>query len=185
MSNDVKAPCVDKKRVDKKLPTVILIGMPGAGKSSVGRVLARTLNYSFIDTDDLIAEDVGSSLHEFVTRHGYVALRHIEERILLDTVFANAVVATGGSAVYSARAMNRLAGLGPCIYLQASLQTIEARVGNFSTRAIAEKKGTTMAQLFSEREPLYRASAQLIVDTDNGQSVADVVGGIVKVLSSY
>ena len=146
--------------------TLSFIGMPGAGKSTLGKLLAEKLNKPFIDTDDLIAQKVGCSLQVYLNEYGYLALRDIEETVLLETDFDSAVVSTGGSAVYSAKAMHRLAKLGPCVYLRATFETIEQRVSNYTERGIAADKSTTLEQLYLERTPLYEKYAQLTVDTD-------------------
>lgn len=161
--------------------------MPGAGKSTLGKLIAEKLGIKFIDTDDLISAKVGCSLQAYLTEHGYIALRELEESVLLETDFSDAVVSTGGSAVYSANAMHRLAKLGPCIYLRATVESILQRVSNYAERGIAADKSTTLEQLYLERTPLYEKYAQLVFDTDGVQesTADDLVNRIVKEIDLF
>lgn len=162
--------------------TLSFIGMPGAGKSTLGKLVAEQLDIRFIDTDDLIAAKVGCSLQAYLTEYGYIALREVEESVLLETDFNDAVVSTGGSAVYSANAMHRLAKLGPCIYLRATIESILQRVSNYGERGIAADKSTTLEQLYLERTSLYEKYAQLTFDTDSvkASTAGDLVSGIIE-----
>lgn len=145
---------------------ISLIGMPGAGKSTLGIVLAKALAKDFVDTDLLIQQSVGCTLQEYLDTHDYLALREVESKLLLTHDFKNAIIATGGSAVYSSEAMARLGTLGPRVYLKASVETILARVNNQATRGIAAAPGTTLNALFLERAPLYESAADKIVEVD-------------------
>lgn len=138
--------------------------MPGAGKSTVGAELAKLSGRVFIDTDALIETSEKKSLQQIVDADGYLALRAIEEKILLEIHCENAVIATGGSAVYSAAAMAHLKRLGTVIYLKADLNTIESRINNLATRGIALRPDQSFADLFRERTALYEKYADLVID---------------------
>lgn len=146
---------------------IILIGMPGAGKSTLGVLLAKELAKCFVDTDLLIQEQAGKTLQAILDEQGYEALREIEARVLRALDVTNAVIATGGSAVYSEQAMARLKQLGSCIYLRLSLEQVEQRVHNTSSRGIACAPGQTLAEVYAERQPLYARYADIVVDCDN------------------
>lgn len=143
---------------------LILLGMPGAGKSTVGVLLAKRLGYDFIDSDVLIQLQEGDVLQEIVERRGYQALRTIEQNVLLSLQLTRTVLATGGSAVYSEPAMTQLATNGTLIYLQAPLATIAQRVADFPSRGIARPADQDLAAVFAERTPLYEQYAEITVD---------------------
>lgn len=143
---------------------IVLIGMPGAGKSTVGVVLAKRSARAFIDTDVLIQLDRKTSLQNIVDTQGHLALRAIEESILLELACEDTVIATGGSAVYSEAAMRHLRTIGTVVYLQLELPELERRVADFSARGLARRADQSFADLFAERRPLYERYADLRVD---------------------
>ena len=157
------------------MPVVVLIGMPGAGKSTLGAALAARRGLAFIDTDALIEQREKQSLQEIVDQRGYLQLREIEERILLSLDCHNAVVATGGSAVYSAKAMAHLAQLGTIVYLQVSLETLQQRIDNYESRGLARSPGQSLADLYAERSPLYARYATTIINCD-GETIDALLG---------
>lgn len=162
--------------------SISLIGMPGAGKSTAGILLAKELAKDFVDTDLLIQQHLGCTLQEYLDQNDYLALRKVEEHILLTHHFDNAIIATGGSAVYSADAMARLKTLGPRIYLKATVESITARVTNQSSRGIAAAPGTSLKELYLERAPLYEKSADIVVNVDQ-QSLEETVSALIKRLA--
>lgn len=141
--------------------------MPGSGKSTVGRMLAERLRCGFIDTDQLIESSRHRSLQDIVDSDGYETLRRIEEEILLDIDTRNHVIATGGSAVYSEKAIAHLRAIGRLVFLYASLAALEKRIHNLGQRGLARRPGQTLAELFAEREALYRNSADLTIDSSS------------------
>ena len=155
-------------------PNIVLIGMPGAGKSTLGVLLAKQLAKCFVDTDLLIQERAGKTLQAIVDEHGYLALRQLEERVLCSLDAENAVVATGGSAVYSTAAMEHLKQQGLCIYLRLSLSNVERRVTNLGARGLAAAANQSLADIFKERQPLYERYADMSIDC-NGKTVEEVV----------
>ena len=145
---------------------VVLIGMPGAGKSTVGVLLAKRLGLGFVDTDLLIQALAGRRLQEIVDAGGHRELRRLEERAILGLDVRGAVIATGGSAVYSARAMEHLARGGTLVHLRASLGLLESRLDDLDRRGIANPAGQSFAEIFAERAPLYERFAAVTVDVD-------------------
>jgi shikimate kinase len=145
---------------------IVLIGMPGSGKSTVGVILAKMTGRDFVDTDVLIQKDQGRSLQDIADRDGYLKLREIEEKTILKLECRNHVIATGGSAVYSQAAMTHLKTDGIAVFLNVDLQTLFMRVKDFETRGLAKRPDQGVADLFSERHALYRKYADVIVDCE-------------------
>jgi len=143
---------------------IILIGMPGSGKSTVGVILAKLLSRGFVDTDLLIQTAQGRSLQRIVDTDGYLVLRGIEEQMLLQLHCSNQVIATGGSAAYSHTAMTHLKEGGIVVFLHADLETLNKRVHDFSERGLAKSPGQSLDDLFLERLSLYTAYADITID---------------------
>lgn len=142
---------------------IILIGMPGSGKSTVGVLLAKRLGLGFVDTDLLIQEKTGRTLQEIVNHDGYQTLRQIEEEVLLALDVRHKVISTGGSAVYSAAAMAHLKGNGVVVFLDIPLDLVIERIGDHSMRGISRRPGQSLKALFVERFDLYSRYADLVV----------------------
>jgi shikimate kinase len=145
----------------------ILIGMPAAGKSTVGVLLAKQLGVSFVDTDILIQTGQGCLLQEIIAEHGVAGFRTIEENVLLQVPADCGVVATGGSAVYSRKAMFHLKSLGPLVYLSIGLAALKERLGSLDERGVLRTPGQTIDRLYAERSPLYEKYADITVSTTN------------------
>lgn len=143
--------------------TISLIGMPGAGKSSVGIFLAKQLGLSFTDTDLLIQVRHGDTLQHILEQHGYLALRQMEEAVLLDIPLQQMLVSTGGSVVYSDAAMQRLRAAGPVVFIDVPLPVLQQRVDNQDERGIAHAPGQDFPAVFEERQPLYQRYADLTI----------------------
>ena len=143
---------------------IILIGMPGAGKSMVGVILAKLTSRGFVDTDLLIQIAQNRSLQEIVDKDGHMTLRRIEEDVILGIKHRNLVIATGGSAVYSHVAMTHLKADGIAVFLKVDLLTLKSRVRNFDTRGLAKRPGQSLEDLFEERFPLYERYADIKID---------------------
>ncbi len=150
-----------------KRKNLILIGMPGSGKSTVGVILAKTLTRPYLDTDILIQLTQKRSLQDIVDSDGYMVLRDIEEQVLLGVNCENHVIATGGSAAYSRRAMEHLKTNGVVIFLDASLETLKHRIHNYETRGLAKRADQSFADLFRERLELYNRYADIVVDSND------------------
>ncbi len=143
---------------------ITLIGMPGAGKSTVGIILAKIMSFGFIDTDVLIQINRQKSLQEIINESDYLNLRKIEEEELLKINVRDHVIATGGSAVYSGRAMSHLQDISNIVFLEAEFEEISRRIHNFETRGIARTDTQTFRELFDERQVLYKKYAGLTID---------------------
>jgi shikimate kinase len=141
-----------------------LIGMPGSGKSTVGIVLAKNLGLGFIDTDVLIQINQQRVLQEILDQSGYLGLRAIEEAQILNINIDDHVIATGGSAVYSEKAMTHLKRISTIIFLEATFEVIQRRIRNFDTRGIAKAQNQSFKALFEERQLLYQKHAQIRID---------------------
>ncbi|MDO6571938.1 shikimate kinase [Gilvimarinus sp. 2_MG-2023] len=143
--------------------SIVLIGMPGVGKSTVGVLLAKELAKEFIDTDLLIQTHTQKTLHDIVLENGYQHLRELEEATILTLEVDGHVVSTGGSAIYGAEAMEHLAKSGQIIFLDLPLASLEPRIHNMNTRGIARPNGQTFAEVYQERVPLYQAAADITI----------------------
>lgn len=160
---------------------LVLIGMPGSGKSTIGVILAKRTSHDFIDTDVLIQSAEQRSLQSILDTEGYLKLREIEARVLQGLQVENHVISTGGSAVYSADAMRHLADRGTLIYLDVSLDTLRKRITDYETRGIAKRPEQSFEELFEERTRLYRRYADLVVPGD-GLNQDAVCGRIMAAL---
>lgn len=155
--------------------------MPGAGKSTLGILLAKQLGAEFVDTDILIQVDQGATLQEILEATGHLSLRRIEEQILIELSASGKVIATGGSAVYSEAGMQQLKANGTVIFLDLSLSTLTARVTDLDRRGIACRPDQSFADLFAERRPLYQQYADVTIDCDH-QNPAQTLAKIVECL---
>lgn len=147
--------------------SVVLIGLPGSGKSTLGVLLAKRLGWDFCDTDLVLQNAAGRTLDAILRDEGYLALRAREEAALLalDNQ-ARRVLATGGSAVYSLAGMSRLKTFGPVVWLRARLDTLRSRVTRWDDRGLAAPPGTSLEALAAERQPLYERWADWALDVD-------------------
>ncbi len=141
-----------------------LIGMPGAGKSTIGIILAKVLACGFIDTDVLIQINRQRSLQQIIDDSDYLNLRKIEEEEILKLNVVNHIIATGGSAVYSEKAMRHLQNISTIIFLKVGYEEIIARIHNYETRGIAGPKQQTFRELYDERQALYKKFAEQIIE---------------------
>ncbi len=163
---------------------IILIGMPGAGKSTIGVLLAKVLSRSFVDTDVYIQAHEGRGLQEIIDADGLEAFRAVEERHILSLDCQDHVVATGGSVVYSELAMRHLKATGIVIYLDLPLLVIEKRLTNIASRGVVMGPKQTLANLHDERRPLYLRYADIIIDCAN-LSHEEILGKITDSLVAY
>jgi shikimate kinase len=156
---------------------ITLIGMPGAGKSTIGIILAKYLSYGFIDTDILIQINRQKSLQEIMDESDYIHLRAIEEIEIKKVNIENHVIATGGSAVYSDKAMSHLQDISTIVFLHAAFETIQNRIHNFGTRGITKPKTQSFQDLFDERQTLYHKYAELTIDCGNldQEEIAEII----------
>lgn len=141
--------------------------MPGAGKSTVGVVLAKVVGHKFIDSDLVIQEQTGKLLHELITEHGLDGFLEIENQTNASLDVEKAIIATGGSVIYGEEAMEHLRRIGLVVYLKLSLESIAERLGDLKQRGVALKEGFGLKELYEERIPLYEKYADLILDCEN------------------
>lgn len=159
------------------MANIVLIGMPGCGKSTVGVLLAKALGMAFIDTDVVLQAKEGRKLQPIIDEIGIEAFLKKEEQAVLDMACRNTVIATGGSVVYGKRAMEYLHQHGIVVYIRLPYSEIRRRLSNLATRGIALRAGQTLYDLYQERVPLYEAEADLIfdaADSDIEQTVASL-----------
>ena len=143
---------MQRERTDiHTLNNLVLIGMPGAGKSTVGVVIAKKLGYHFMDSDLVIQERTGKMLHEIIEEKGTDGFLQVEGEINASLCCDRMVIATGGSVVYSAKAMEHLKEIGSVVYLQLSYEAVAERLGDLQERGVALKEGQTLRDLYEER----------------------------------
>ena len=157
--------------------SIVLIGMPSCGKSTVGVLLAKALGYKFVDTDLLIQEREGTLLREIIAREGKEGFIRIENEVLMGIKDEKAVISTGGSAVYCDEAMESLRKLGKTVYIRISYGEMTKRLGNYSHRGVVIRNGTTLLDLYRERAPLYERYADVIVDStkSTGRTLEEIL----------
>lgn len=149
------------------MSNIILIGMPACGKSVTGVVLAKTMQKKFVDTDLLIQEKEQAFLQEIIDQKGIEYFKKVEEQVLSELQVTDAIISTGGSAVYYPKAMEHLKHNGVVVYLKVSLETVERRLDNIKTRGVAMKKGDTIAHLYERRIPLYETYEDVTIEADS------------------
>ncbi len=166
------------------MQNVILIGMPGAGKSTVGVVLAKKLGYAFMDADLVIQGRKGKLLHEIIAEQGVEGFWRVEEEVNESIRTDRTVIATGGSAVYGDRAMAHYRQMGTIVYLSLPLADIRERLGDLDERGVTLREGQDLAALYEERIPLYEKYADITVDCRN-LSIREIVEKIAGDYSNY
>lgn len=159
---------------------IILIGMPGCGKSTVGVVLAKAINYQFLDSDLMIQSQENRLLHDILDQEGLAGFRAIENQVNASIQCTRTIIATGGSVVYGKEAMAHLRTLGRVIYLQLPLEEVQTRLGDLHQRGVAIAPNQTLADLYQERAPLYERYAHHVVPAQ-GLAIPQVVQAV-KVL---
>lgn len=145
---------------------ITLIGMPGAGKSTIGVVLAKVLGYQFLDSDLLIQKQEKRRLSEIIEEEGYKRFKDVENRVNASIEAENTVIATGGSVVYCEEAMEHLKSIGTVVYLKLSLNALSKRLGNLKGRGVLLREGQTLTDLYEERTPLYEKYADIVIDEE-------------------
>ena len=163
------------------MKNIVLIGMPGAGKSTVGVVLAKRLGMSFMDSELAIPEPEGRTLHETLDQQGTAGFLVIEDKVNAAINPKNTVIATGGSVVYGNNAMEHLSEIGTVCYLKLSYESIRDRLGDLAQRGVVLKDGQTLMDLYHERTPLYEKYAKLVIDCEN-KNIREVVGEIARIM---
>ena len=160
---------------------IVLIGMPGVGKSTIGVILAKVLGYSFLDADLLIQEQEGKLLREIIEEKGTDGFIEVENRVNASIRADRAVIATGGSVVYGKEAMEHLKEIGRVVYLKVSYAILEKRLADIKGRGVVLKEGQTLETLFEERSKLYEQYADIEV-SEEGLDVEQTVEKLVEAL---
>ena len=154
------------KRDEVQYPCITLVGMAGAGKSTLGELLARRLDWGRLDTDSYMESYYGISLQAIMDTYGLTDFLRIEEGLVAKLNLTRTIISTGGSVIYGKKAVARLKELGPVVMLDIGEDTFIERVGDAENRGLAIAPGKTMRDLYFERQPLYRAAADITVSTD-------------------
>ena len=161
------------------MPNVVLIGMPGCGKSTLGVLLAKALMMDFVDTDLIMQNQAGKPLQQMVDELGTEGFSRVEEDCICGLQLHNTVIATGGSVAMEERAMAHLAQNGIIVFVKLTYETIESRLKNISTRGITLEKGQTLRDLYDYRQPFYLRWGQIVVEPD-GQDIEQTVAMLVN-----
>lgn len=148
------------------MQNVILIGMPGSGKTTVGTYLSELIGYGYIDSDSVIVAREGMRLPEIIEQKGREAFLDIEAKVNSEICASRCVIATGGSVIYREKALEALRKIGKVVYLQLSYEEIDRRLGDLKARGVALKEGFTLRDLYNERVPLYEKYADVVVCLD-------------------
>ena len=161
---------------------IVLIGMPGVGKSTVGVILAQMIGYQFTDADLLIQKQEGKLLHEIIAEKGTDGFIEIEERVNASIEASHTIIATGGSVVYGKKAMEHLSHIGTVVYLKVPYDILEKRLEDIKGRGVVLKEGQTLRTLYDERTPLYEKYADIEISED-GLNVEQTVEKLLERLN--
>lgn len=152
------------------MKNIILVGMPGCGKSTLGVILAKKINYGYIDSDSVIVALQGKLLPDLIEELGNEAFLDLEARVISSITAQRCVISTGGSAIYREDVIKKMKENGVVIYLKISFEEVEKRLGDLKERGVVLKKGFSLRDLYEERDPLYEKSADIVVELD-GSSI--------------
>ena len=166
------------------MKNVVLIGMPGSGKSTVGVVLAKKLGYRFLDSDLVIQETCGKLLYQLIDEKGEAGFLMLENEINASIIADHTVIATGGSAVYGKDAMSHFGKMGQIVYLKLPYEELKERLGDLHERGVVLKEGYTLLDLYEERVPLYERYAGVVIEC-SGKSIRQVVEEIAAQITDW
>ena len=166
------------------MKNVVLIGMPGSGKSTVGVVLAKKLGYRFLDSDLVIQETCGKLLYQLIDEKGEAGFLMLENEINASIMADHTVIATGGSAVYGKDAMSHFCKMGQIVYLKLPYEELKERLGDLHERGVVLKEGYTLLELYEERVPLYERYAGVVIEC-SGKSIRQVVEEIAAQITDW
>ena len=163
------------------MQNIILIGMPGCGKTTVGTYLSEIIGYGYIDSDSVIIAREGMRLSEIIAQKGTEAFLDIEAKVNSEICASRCVIATGGSVIYREKAVEALKKIGKVVYLQLSYEEIDRRLGDLKARGVALKEGFTLLDLYNERTPLYEKYADITVCLD-GLTVEEAANALAEAI---
>jgi len=166
------------------MKNIVLIGMPAAGKSTIGVILAKVLGFSFLDTDLLIQEQEKCLLKDIISKDGLEGFIAIENQVNQAINAENSVIATGGSVIYGEEAMEHLREIGIVVYIKLGYETINDRLGNIKQRGVVFREGQTLEALYEERCPLYRKYAHITIDSED-YGTEDLMEKIAEAVIQY
>jgi shikimate kinase len=166
------------------MKNIVLIGMPAAGKSTIGVILAKVLGFQFLDADLLIQEKEQCLLKDIIEKKGLEGFIAVENEVNRNITADNAVIATGGSIIYGEEAMEHLRNIGVVVYIKLSYETIKNRLGNIKQRGVVFREGQTLKSLYEERCPLYEKYAHLEVNAE-GLNTEELMEKISEAVKQY
>ena len=166
------------------MKNIVLVGMPGAGKSTIGVVAAKALGYNFIDSDLLIQAEGEDILEHLIKKRGIDGFLALENRVNRDIDAKRTVIATGGSVCYCDEAMQALKKNGVVVYIKQDFEAIRKRVGNLNKRGVVIRQGTTLRALYDERAPLYEKYADLVVDVSGSRNLKESIDTVISAIES-
>lgn len=166
------------------MKNIVLIGMPGVGKSTIGVILAKELGYQFLDSDLLIQQKEGKLLKEIIAQKGVDGFIQVENQVNASIEADSTVIATGGSVVYGEEAMEHLKKISTVIYLKLSYEILSKRLGNLKNRGVVLRKGQTLHDLYEERTALYEKYADITIEEEN-KGIEETLQNILEVLQSF
>lgn len=170
-----------QRQEQMKKDNIVLIGMPGVGKSTVGVILAKILGYQFVDADLVIQKEEGKLLKDIIAEKGTDGFIQVENRVNSNLQVHESVIATGGSVVYGKEAMEHLSEIGTVVYLKQSLRKLERRLRNIKNRGVVLRPGQTLKDLYRERTVLYEKYADIVVD-ESDLNVEQTVEAVIDAL---
>jgi len=162
---------------------LVLIGMPGVGKSTVGVILAKLIGYQFTDADLLIQKQEGKLLKDIIAEKGTEGFLSIENQVNADIYTEETVIATGGSVVYGEEAMKHLSEIGTVVYLRVGFVSLQKRLGDIKGRGVVLREGQDLKALYEERSPLYEKYADITIDED-GLGIEETVNSIIDAIGN-
>lgn len=163
------------------MKNIILTGMPGVGKSTLGVILAKELGYQFVDSDLLIQQQEKMLLKDIIAKKGVDGFLQVENEVNASIKTERSVIATGGSAVYGTDAMHHFRNTGLIVYLKCSYETLEKRLGDLKGRGVVLKEGQTLYDIYKERSVLYQKYADLVIEED-GKDIEETLAAVIDAL---
>ena len=163
------------------MKNIIFIGMPGAGKSTIGVVIAKIFGYDFVDSDLLIQNQEGDILEHLIDKYGIDGFLKIENQVNRDIDVKKTVISTGGSVCYCDEALRHMSECGVIVYIKTDYESLHQRLGDLHQRGVVIRNGSTLLDLYNERTPLYEKYADIVIDEEE-LSIEETIENIQKAL---